>query len=105
MHIFASEPRKAPHALIKTATYSLMHLTVAIAVAYALTGNWAIALGIGLIEPFFQTIAYVLHERLWEKLGSGRSAPVSSVHACTPLLIGPCSRDDRNGEDALPHPA
>ena len=95
-----------PRALIKTMTYSLMHLTVAIAVAYALTGNWAIALSIGLIEPLFQTVAYGLHERLWEKFGTGRDARVASVHACTPLLTGHCSsQDDRSGEDAVPHPA
>lgn len=71
-----------PRSLLKTMTYSLMHLTVAMAVAYALTGNWAIALGIGLIEPMVQTVAYTVHERLWEKWMPGRSAPVSSVHGC-----------------------
>ena len=47
-----------PRQLIKTMTYSLMHLTVAIAVAFALTRNWHAALAIGLIEPAVQTIAY-----------------------------------------------
>ena len=56
-----------PRALLKTFTYSLMHLTEAVSVAYALTRNIAVALSIGLIEPFVQTIAYALHERLWEK--------------------------------------
>lgn len=49
----------------KTASYSLTHLTVAVAVAYALTQDWRIALGIGLIEPAVQTMAYALHERAW----------------------------------------
>jgi uncharacterized membrane protein len=56
-----------PRALIKTLTYSLMHLAVAITVAYALTGNLAIALGIGMIEPLVQTVAYSIHERIWER--------------------------------------
>jgi uncharacterized membrane protein len=51
----------------KTLSYSLMHLSVAVIVAYVLTHDWRIALTIGLIEPMVQTIAYLLHERLWDK--------------------------------------
>ena len=51
--------------LTKTASYSLTHLAVAVAVAFALTQDWRIALGIGLIEPAVQTIAYAMHERAW----------------------------------------
>ena len=52
----------------KTASWSLVHMTVAIAVAYALTQNWRAALAVGLIEPIFQTIAFALHERAWAVL-------------------------------------
>lgn len=52
----------------KTLTYSLMHLTVAITVAYVLTRNWHAALAIGLIEPIFQTAAFAVHERVWARL-------------------------------------
>ena len=55
----------------KTASWSLVHMTVAIAVAYALTRNWQAALAVGLIEPMFQTLAFVLHERAW----AGRAVP------------------------------
>lgn len=51
----------------KTASYSLVHLIVAVSVAYALTQDWRTALGIGLIEPIFQTIAFALHERAWAR--------------------------------------
>ena len=51
--------------LIKTVTYGTMHFVVAVAVAYAISGSWQIAIGIGLIEPAVQTIAYVVHERAW----------------------------------------
>jgi len=65
-----------PRQLIKTLTYSLMHFTVAIAVAFALTRNWHAALAIGMIEPAVQTLAYTFHERLWERLpGRGRTGP------------------------------
>lgn len=49
----------------KTLTYCLMHFTVAIAVAYALTRNWGIALSIGIVEPLVQTCFFNLHERGW----------------------------------------
>jgi uncharacterized membrane protein len=52
---------------LKTASYALMHLAVAIAVAYALTLDWRKALAIGLIEPFVQTFAFALHDRYWRK--------------------------------------
>ena len=53
----------------KTVSYSIMHLTVAITVAYALTRDWRAALAIGLVEPIFQTLAFALHERVWDRLG------------------------------------
>ena len=53
--------------VIKTATYSLMHLTVAMTVAFLLTGSWHAALAIGLIEPLVQTAAYTMHERAWAR--------------------------------------
>jgi uncharacterized membrane protein len=59
---------------MKTATYALMHLTVAIAVAYILTGSWAMALAIGLIEPFVQTFAFVIHEHFWSKATKNKAA-------------------------------
>jgi Predicted membrane protein len=57
----------------KTASWSLVHMTVAIAVAYALTQNWRAALAVGLIEPIFQTIAFALHERAWTRLAPARA--------------------------------
>jgi uncharacterized membrane protein len=54
--------------LLKTLSYAVMHMTVAIIVAYALTGSWAVALAIGLIEPAVQTVAFFFHERAWHKV-------------------------------------
>jgi uncharacterized membrane protein len=50
---------------LKPVTYSVMHLVVAVSVAYALTQDWRIALGVGIIEPMVQTVAYVFHEKAW----------------------------------------
>ncbi len=52
---------------LKTASYAIMHLMVAIAVAYALTLDWRKALAIGILEPFVQTFAFTLHDRYWRK--------------------------------------
>jgi len=54
--------------VIKTLSYSVTHLVVAVSVAYALTNDWRIALGIGLVEPAVQTVAYAIHERVWTRI-------------------------------------
>jgi uncharacterized membrane protein len=52
----------------KTMTYSVMHLVVAFLVAWAVSGNLAVATAISLIEPMVQTVFYTLHEKLWGKV-------------------------------------
>lgn len=52
----------------KAASYSVMHCAVAVSVAFLLSGSWAVALGIGLVEPLVQTVAYTLHEKGWSRL-------------------------------------
>jgi len=67
--------------LAKTGTYFAMHLTVAVGVAYALSGDWAIALSIGVLEPIVQAGFFALHERAWERRKArrqpGRDGPVA----------------------------
>ncbi len=55
--------------ITKTASYSVMHMTVAIAVAYVLSGSWVVALSIGIVEPLVQTVAYHFHEQVWARFG------------------------------------
>ncbi len=55
--------------IAKTTSYSTMHLVVAVTVAYLLSGDWRIALGIGIVEPLVQTVAYTIHERVWSRHG------------------------------------
>ena len=69
-------------ALIKTSTYAAMHFVVAFTVAFALTGSITAAAAIGLVEPFVQTFAYALHERLWE----GRQAIREKQLSCGELF-------------------
>lgn len=56
------------HATIaKTLTYSMVHVTVAVTVAYILSGSFAVALSIGLVEPMVQTCTFYFHERSWKR--------------------------------------
>jgi uncharacterized membrane protein len=50
-----------------------MHLCVAISVAFALTGDWRIALGVGLVTPVAQTGACMLHQEAWARIATRKS--------------------------------
>lgn len=54
--------------LLKTLSYAAMHMSIAILVAYVLSGSWKVALAIGLIEPCIQTVAFFFHERAWHRI-------------------------------------
>ncbi|MDQ1153021.1 DUF2061 domain-containing protein [Brevundimonas sp. SORGH_AS_0993] len=59
---------------LKIASYGVMHLVVAILVAFAITRDWRVALAVGMVEPFFQTIAYSIHDRVWHRIERRRLA-------------------------------
>jgi uncharacterized membrane protein len=63
---------------LKTGSYSLMHLIVAIAVAYAITRDWRAALAVGIIEPLVQTVAFLAHDRAWARI-EGRAGNRSAA--------------------------
>jgi len=54
--------------LFKTLSYATMHMTVAITIAFLLSGSWRVALAIGLVEPCVQTVCFFFHERLWHRI-------------------------------------
>lgn len=58
---------------LKIASYGVMHLVVAILVAFAITRDWRLALAVGVVEPFFQTIAYTFHDRVWHRIERRRT--------------------------------
>jgi uncharacterized membrane protein len=57
---------------LKIASYGVMHLVVAMLVAWAITQDWRMALAIGVVEPFFQTVAYSFHDRVWHRIEQRR---------------------------------
>ena len=64
--------------LLKTASYYAVHMSVAIAVGYAVTGDIWVALTLSLLEPTVQMLFFFLHEKLWE---SKNQSTVHTVHS------------------------
>lgn len=54
----------------KTLSYYFMHLVVAMAVGYLVTGSWAMAVAFSLLEPTVQAVAFFFHEKVWERKDS-----------------------------------
>ena len=73
------------HMLQKTTTYYVIHITVAAAVAYAVTGDLMMAFALSLLEPTVQAEAFFFHEKAWAK----RTATAEAT----------------TGDDAAPQPA
>ena len=51
----------------KTLSYYIMYITVAMLVAYAVTGNFWMAVTLSLLEPTVQAFAFFFHEKAWNK--------------------------------------
>lgn len=65
--------------LLKTLTYYILHITVAALVAFAITGNFWMALTLSLLEPTVQAFAFFFHEKAWAKWLRRRGNQVSST--------------------------
>jgi uncharacterized membrane protein len=63
----------------KSVSYGLMHFSVAVLVALALTRDWRIALAIGTIEPIVQTAFFTLHDYIWRRIERRRAGAVTEA--------------------------
>lgn len=61
----------------KTLSFGVLHMVVAFAVTWLLTGSAAVGGLVTLIEPLCNTIAYHWHEKAWTRFG--RPRPASSA--------------------------
>jgi uncharacterized membrane protein len=52
--------------MAKSATFGVIHLGIAFAVSYLLTGSVAISGAITLVEPVVNTVAHYGFDRLWD---------------------------------------
>lgn len=67
--------------LKKTASYYLLHISVAAAVAYAVTGQLWMALTLSLLEPSVQAVAFFFHEKFWERRQRRQQAAMAAAMA------------------------
>lgn len=63
--------------MLKTASFAVVHFTVAFSVGYLLTGSFAVASAVALIEPMVNTVAYHFHEKAWTRWGASPGRPVA----------------------------
>lgn len=81
-------------ALTKTTSYYALHVAVAACVAYAVTGSWAIAMGMSLLEPSVQAVAYFVHDKCWDRVAVRRwrnlckSLSYYAVHLAVATAVG-----------------
>lgn len=52
---------------IKTASFAIIHFSVAFTVTYALTGNAFLGGLMATIEPTINSVAYFFHEKVWSR--------------------------------------
>ena len=54
--------------MTKTFSFAAVHFTVAFSVAYIISGSVLVGGAIALVEPVINTVAYHLHEKVWNRL-------------------------------------
>lgn len=95
---------KARQLALKIASYGVMHLVVAIAVAFAITRDIRLALAIGLVEPFFQTIAYTIHDRVWHRIEKrGLESGLQEAAEAVTSRLGVMSPEEQTRAHSGPH--
>jgi len=57
----------------KTVTFAIVHMSVAFLVVGLITGSWALGGIVALIEPACNTLAYFVHELVWERRARARA--------------------------------
>ena len=53
--------------MAKTATFTVMHMSIAFTIVYVMTGDFMVGGAIALVEPLINSIGYFFHERIWRK--------------------------------------
>lgn len=71
---------KNQRTLKKTLSYYIMHITVAMLVAYMVTGNLWIAITLSMLEPTVQTVAFFFHEKVWAVKDKMHAAESNAAH-------------------------
>ncbi|RYY74282.1 MAG: DUF2061 domain-containing protein [Gammaproteobacteria bacterium] len=59
--------------MAKTASFAILHFSVAFSVGYALTGSALVGGTIALVEPAINTVVFFFHEKAWGKIDACKS--------------------------------
>jgi uncharacterized membrane protein len=54
--------------MTKTVTFAIMHFSIAFMVTYLISGSIVLGGLIAVVEPTVNTIGYVVHEKIWQKI-------------------------------------
>jgi uncharacterized membrane protein len=65
--------------LKKTASYYVVHVTVAAGVAYTVTGDFLLSLTLSLLEPTVQAFAFFFHEKAWQRWGNQKTMTATMI--------------------------
>lgn len=65
--------------MLKTLSFTLMHFTIAFCVTFLLTGDLLVGGLVALVEPAVNTVGYMIHEHLWQRLQSGQETCLLSA--------------------------
>lgn len=60
----------------KTASFAAVHFSVAFVLGWLVTGSVVLGGTLALLEPLVNTVAYYLHERIWQA-AARRALPAS----------------------------
>jgi len=63
--------RTTKRSLVKAVTYRAVIIVLDFSVIYLLTGRVDIALGFMVISNIYTTAAYIIHERIWNRIRWG----------------------------------
>ncbi len=58
--------------MVKALTYRCIILVLDFSVIYIITGRLEIALGFTLLSNIYSTVAYYIHERIWNRIRWGK---------------------------------
>lgn len=60
--------------MTKTITFAITHFSVAFTVVWLMTGDLLISSLAAIIEPAVNTVAYHIHEKIWERRRARQAA-------------------------------
>lgn len=66
--------------MIKTASFAMLHFSVAFTIAYLFTGSILVGGLMALVEPACNTVVFYFHERAWQRHQHGETPAEPDEH-------------------------